>query len=481
MAKIRTPISLAEAFHLPLEKIVGADIINVSLNVDALLFVDPLLLPLSKHKEMNDAADRFHNYFASLVKIVQAVQKLDDSDVAYREAKRRLTFPEIPGTCLGYGAGSIRGSGVGPEMANRLVATAKAIVDLGVTDPDLFLLLPLLEDDVGPDLISDMVTNVVLEDLAAFTVRNAEALGLSLEKHTVLGTSFTLPTNPTQKQRTPIFLVPTDVVRALPVALDWEDVGRVAAENQSIRDTFNLYVGDIWKAKTRESKHELRKALLANAQAVNAYIAAVQGVKPTAYDLSSDPEGEFVWRELRPVIARDYPLPAPLTKKAQTLADVRVVVEKIIGQFQHLVEERGLWRELWAEKGKPRREKSVQRLFFAVADSYCEAFNVDISPEVDTGSGEVDFKLSTGYDAKAVVEIKLSDNKRLLHGYEKQLDRYKTAEKTTAGSYVVVVISDLGARDEQILEAKNAAVKRGEFVSDVYFIDGMPRAAASVE
>lgn len=481
MAKIRTPISLAEAFHLPLEKIVGAGIINVSLNVDALLFVDPLLLPLSKHKEMNDAADRFQHYFASLVKIVQAVQKLDDSDVAYREAKRRLTFPEIPGTCLGYGAGSIHGSGVGPEMASRLVATAKAIVDLGVTDPDLFLLLPLLEDDVGPDLISDMVTNVVLEDLAAFTVRNAEALGLSLEDHTVLGTSFTLPTNPTQKQRTPVFLVPKDVVRALPIALDWEDVGRVAAENQAIRDTFNLCVGDIWKAKTRESKQEMRKVLLANAQTVSAYIAAVQGVKPTAYDLSSDPEGEFVWRELRPVLAQDYPLSSPLSKKAQTLSDVRIVVEKIVDQFQHLVEERGLWRELWAEQGKPRREKSVQRLFFAVADSYCEAFNVDISPEVDTGSGEIDFKLSTGYDAKAVVEIKLSDNKRLLHGYEKQLERYKTAEKLAAGFYIVVVISDLGRRDAQLLEAKNSATRRGEFVSGLYFVNGLPRESASVE
>lgn len=481
MAKIRTPISLGEAFQLPLGRIVDADIINVSLNVDALLFVDPLLLPLSRHKEMNDAADRFQQYFASLVKIVQAIQKLDDSDVAYREAKRRLTFPEIPGTCLGYGAGSIRGSGVGPEMASRLVATGKAIVNLGVTDPDLFLLLPLLEDDVGPDLISDMVTNVVLEDLAAFTARTAEALGLPLEKHRVLNKSFTLPTNPTQKLRTPIFLLPTDVVRALPVALDWEDVGRVAAENQSIRDTFNLYVGDIWKAKTRESKHEMRKTLLANAQTVSAYIAAVQGVKPTSYDFSSDPEGEFVWRELRPVLARDYPLSAPLSKKAQSISDVRIVVEKIVDQFQHLVEERGLWRELWAEQGKPRREKSVQRLFFAVADSYCEAFNVDISPEVDTGSGEIDFKLSMGYDARAVVEIKLSDNKRLLHGYEKQLERYKTAEKTTAGFYVVVVISDLGMRDEQLLEAKNSAIKRREFVSRLYFISGLPRESASVD
>lgn len=79
-----------------------------------------------------------------------------------------------------------------------------------------------------------------------------------------------------------------------------------------------------------------------------------------------------------------------------------------------------------------------------------------------------------------VVEIKLSDNKRLTHGYEKQLEKYKAAEKTTAGFYVVLIISDLGSKDEQLVEIKNAAAKVGTFVSELVFVDGLPKESASV-
>lgn len=480
MSKIKTPISLAQGFGLKGIQLEKAGVLNVSLNADALLFIDPLLLAHSKQAELVIAADRFTQYFINLVKVLRAIKVLDESDVAYRTALNQLTFPEIPGTCLGYGASSIHGSGVGKKMAVRLVATAKQIIDLGVDDPALFLLLPLVEDDVGPDLISDMVTNIVLGDLVSFTQRVSKELAIQLDGHKIAGKEYALPTNPTQGQRTPLLLLPLDVLRDLPVALDWSDVGRVAAENQAIRDRFNAYVAEIWNSKTRESKHEVRRILLSSKEAVTAYLSAVHEAKPVPYDVVADPNGEFVWRTVREYVATEYPMESPLHKKANTLAEVSDVVQKIIEQFKHLIENRGLWRELWTETGKPRREKSAQRLFFAVADSYCEAFNVDISPEVDTGSGEVDFKMSSGYDARVVVEIKLSDNRRLRHGYERQLERYKGAEKTTVGFYIVLEISDLGDRGDQLLVIKQAALKEKVFASEIYFVDGTPQESASV-
>lgn len=480
MAKITTPIQLSAAFDVDPAELADIGIVDVSLNVDALLFIDPLLLPLSRHAEMQHAAVRFSDYFGGLVKVIAAIKELDTEDLAYRTAIVRLTFPEIKGTCLGYGAGSISGSGIGPDLAARLTATAKQIVDLGILDPDLFLLLPLLEDDVGPDLISDMSTNVILPDLVGISQQVAKRLRITLDKHTIKGITYDLPTNTTQKNPTPLILVPDDVLRALPIAIDWDDVGRAAAENQVIRDRFNAHIADIWKTKTREDKHHMRELLLSSPEAFESYLKAVQSVKPVPYDIKADPAGEFRWRILREHIARDHPINTPFKNKAKTLEEVLVVVRRILAQFQHLIEQRGLWRELWANPGVPRREKSAQRLFFAVADSYCEAFDVDISPEVDTGSGEIDFKLSAGYDARVVVEIKLSDNKRLTHGYEKQLEKYKAAEKTTAGFYVVLIISDLGSKDEQLVEIKNAAAKVGTFVSELVFVDGLPKESASV-
>ncbi|TON44481.1 hypothetical protein CGH57_21710, partial [Vibrio parahaemolyticus] len=94
--------------------------------------------------------------------------------------------------------------------------------------------------------------------------------------------------------------------------------------------------------------------------------------------------------------------------KKLTLDDVDDLVGEILNQFLDLVENKGLWKELWCEDNKPRKEKAAQRLLFAVAYSYCKANNLDLSPEADSGNGPVDFKLSQGFDSKVVVEIKLS-------------------------------------------------------------------------
>ena len=99
--------------------------------------------------------------------------------------------------------------------------------------------------------------------------------------------------------------------------------------------------------------------------------------------------------------------------------------------------------------GKRRNEKSVRLIFYAIADSYCKANDIDISPEADTGTGEIDFKFSTGYKSRVLVEVKLSDNPKLLAGYDKQLEIYKDSEQTSKGVYVVVDIGYLAKKDEE--------------------------------
>lgn len=128
---------------------------------------------------------------------------------------------------------------------------------------------------------------------------------------------------------------------------------------------------------------------------------------------------------------------------------------------------------------KRRPEKSAQRLFFAVAYSYCEANNLDASPEMDTGTGVVDFKFSVGAKAKVMVEIKLSDNPKVVAGYAKQLEAYKKSEKTSKGVYVVINVGGMGKKDKDLLKAKNEQAARGEPTSEIVFIDGTKRRSAS--
>jgi len=57
---------------------------------------------------------------------------------------------------------------------------------------------------------------------------------------------------------------------------------------------------------------------------------------------------------------------------------------------------------LYKDDGRPQREVFAQWLFYATADTYCEANDLDLNREPDSGNRLVDFKLSTGYRGHAV-------------------------------------------------------------------------------
>lgn len=474
MGKIKNPLQFSTYFKIAESVLEKLGVLNPTLNVDAKLFIDPLLLPLSKHSEINRGAESYKQFFTEIIKLLSASQK--EGDVAWRAAYRKLQFKEIKGTCLGYGAASIRGSGLGPTLAYKITRTAKEIIDLGVTDPDLFLTLPLLEEKIGPDLISDMVTNIIITDLVAFNERVLSKMGLPMETFRFKDVYVKLPRNPKESNRTAVILVPIDILRDLPIANDWDEVCDNAAGIAELRDRVNRQVGEIWAAKTRKDKEKIRESVLSNRNGVLTLLEMLHATKPKHYDFSKDPHGIFVWRLVHEAVAKEHPL--TLEQPKHTLDDAYNLVMRIVDQFQHLVEKRGLARELWHD-GKRRGEKSVQRLFFAVADSYCQANDLDISPEVDTGTGEIDFKFSKGYSIRILVEVKLSDNSKVVAGYEKQLESYKNAEKTTKGIYIVIDVGSMGTKDERLYDVKNKMREKGYPVSEIVIIDGNIQMSAS--
>ena len=77
-------------------------------------------------------------------------------------------------------------------------------------------------------------------------------------------------------------------------------------------------------------------------------------------------------------------------------------------------------------------------MFYGISDSYCEAFDVDISPELNSGRGNIDFKCSKGYKDRVIVEVKLTSNRQLIHGMKTQIMEYAKAEKTNQLVYLVI-------------------------------------------
>jgi hypothetical protein len=143
-----------------------------------------------------------------------------------------------------------------------------------------------------------------------------------------------------------------------------------------------------------------------------------------------------------------------------------------------LIEDRRFSEELYHD-GRPRPEKAAQRLFLAVAHAYCKANNLDLTPEADTGNGPVDFKISSGFRGRALVEVKLSTNNKVVNGYTKQLETYKKAEETVKEYYVLIDVGSMGDKAKLVFTLRNQAITRGEGSSEVILVDGTRKPSAS--
>ncbi len=148
------------------------------------------------------------------------------------------------------------------------------------------------------------------------------------------------------------------------------------------------------------------------------------------------------------------------------------MVEEIVTQFRQLIEHNGLNKELYGGNKKPRHESTAQRLFFAVAYSYCKTNNVDVSPEIDTGNGQIDFKFATGFKERVLVEVKLSTNSNVVRGYTTQLELYKTAQETLRALYLVIDVGAMGNKSDNLIKIRNDARERGDPLSSLEFVDG---------
>lgn len=481
MATISNPVRFSTHFRISEADLAALGVLNPTLNADTKLFIDPFLLAASAHPEIADGGRQtYEQHFRQIIGLLKGSRQ--NGDTPWRNARRAMQFPEIKWTCLGYGGKSVSGSGSGAFTTDAVMQTAKEIVDLGVQDPDLFVAMGLFEEGIGPDRISDMTTNVILPNLLEFNERVLKELGIPTKPVTLTlknGNSYSanLPLNPFEKNQTPIILVPTDILRDLPIAVDWSDVADAASKNASLRQRVNKDIAAIWRRKTLKDKAELRRWATSSQSTFETYLELLRAANARPYDIAADPVGELAWRRIAETIAADQPfkLQAPAMLDANGVAGV---VKQIIDQFQFLIEKRRLSEELY-HQGKPKPEKSAQRIFFAVAHSYCKANNLDLTPEADTGNGPVDFKMASGYDGRVLVEIKLSTNSKLVAGYEKQLRTYADAEETPRAFYVVLDVGQMGKKDQQLVAAKNRQATSGGTAPEIILIDGLRRKSAS--
>lgn len=152
------------------------------------------------------------------------------------------------------------------------------------------------------------------------------------------------------------------------------------------------------------------------------------------------------------------------------------IARDICNNYKAFIEDNRMYKLLQNDDGTWKNETSAQLLFYAITRNLCKSHNVDLCRESDSGIGRLDMKVSSGY-AKVAIEMKLSTNADLEHGYEKQLPAYMRAEEADYGIYLVVDIP--GGHNDKIESVKKKAEVKANNSIEVIIVDAHPRAAAS--
>ncbi len=368
---------------------------------------------------------------------------------------------------------------MGTAKRSRFMHVASQVEEVGRNDARLIPVLAILENGIGADLISDMTARIIIAELAEITRAFCLAQGVPVEPIDVGDDTFLLPRNPlVNSKKTPIILVPVDILRDLPEVDTWADVVRLTMFNARLRNQVNSYISGIMadeELTAAEKRERAIKELTEADEAVARVGEFLAAVAPKVYDITNDPKTKRVFQRITGIVDTKYPISGGL-KVPTTQAEFKELVERVIEQFRFLIEEQAMWRLLYTPQFARLREEVAQSVFFAVADSYCKGYDVHIAVEHNTAGGRTDFLFTKGREFRIVIEIKWSDNNGLRRGYTKQVSDYAKAEEAFH-SYYVVLDCDGGSG----YSALQAYLDEGRRVANITVkpIDANPKSSPS--
>ena len=471
------PKTISDYLQIDAALLEDAGAYNGFVDVDTELFIDPRLLKFTEAPELQGSYQRIHDHFEKIVKLLVLSKK--PGDLFWRNAARLLNFPEVRGLCIGYSSKSTRGRGIGKKLQSQLLMTAKTIVDAEITDPEIFELVGLFEEYIGADRIGDMIGNIIMSDLLAYSHRVFGCNGVRQDHPKVrINKKYTLPQN--LHNNHPIILVPKDVLNDLPVAHSYEDIDRVVSFNDQLRREFNRIIAKVW-GNDPPTKRAYKEAILKYPHILSGLIEVYRNMDPRAYDLTDDPGGHYIWYERTRQLARDNPMRLALGPHPSS-NEVLDVVTTICEKFKQLIENNGLHTLLYKDRAcqEPKHEEAAQKVFYGIANAYCEANDLDLSPETNSGRGSVDFKISRGYSRKVLVETKLSSNKYFEQGYLTQIAEYEKSEQTEYSVFLVIHVGGCSQeRWNRFRDTVRESRQTGHRTPEVLLVNGRRRPPAS--
>lgn len=456
------------------------DWFDPDLSLDTKLFVDPLMM-LRSGPRWEHAHQILLDHFTECYRLI-AKAPFENSLSAVR-ALELLTFPEPREFCLGYSAGSTKGSGTGPNRAKNIADGIRVALRAGLKVPEHIEEIGILNMGFGADSISDIALNILKSEFITYTQEIAAQLNIPTTSHQVrhtgvdlkygrwLDSLVDLPAHP--DDGSPIILVPKSILRDLP-CLNPEEWFN-SEVNSVLRAQMNLRFGE------HASKAEIVREARLNPQAVREWTRA-QTRRPDlrGYNFDTDILGVVTYDQAEHY-AEQHPL--KIDRPLVSQEDLSFFTQRMLENFKHFVEEEGGWRLLWDESNeKDKREEAAQLLFMGMSRAYLRQAGIELDREVELGRGPVDFKLTSGSKARLLVEVKKIHNGKFWNGLHNQLPSYLTSDMTREGWFIALLYKDtkmnLDRKRTLEQEVKATASKVGKDLR-LMVIDVRPRMSAS--
>jgi hypothetical protein len=418
------------------------DWFNPILTQDTLLFIDPFAVFKSKDELFKDTYSEMMYFFQQAFELI-AHAGGNKNNLSYKKAESMLLFPEENAFCLGYSK-TRRGSGTGPLWAKTLASNINSIIARGVTHISHFEELGIFCTGVGPDRLSDMTTNLLKNRFITYTQRICNLHEVPMKKVRVQNAYFDyefkrwcdseclLPVNP-YKGNSPVILVPKDFLNMLP-EINSDDFINTIDLAERMRNDFN------YEIDKNLDKEKIAEIAIEHYDLVKEYIDIVEKREACTFGELMKRTLRYAWYDLSKEI---------VTLNKFVFGDVdndTSFFDKIFGFTQYykdFVELRSGYKLLWNEsKTSPRSEEDVQILFKGILDEHCRANNIDFTREVNQGMGPVDFRFSSGYTNRVLLEAKLAKNSKFWNGLKKQLPKYMKIDSCKLGIFLVIAFTD---------------------------------------
>lgn len=452
---------ISQLYGLP--KDADLDFFDANLEFDTPVFIDPFLLKNSPNATEAKLFERFGDYFRYAY---DQSFLLSIGDKNIKKFTRLLTFHEPKNIYMGYTENS--NDGKGPNLTSRLLryfldSSARHFVKNTEYFPDEQynpISLQLFTDGIGPDGISDITANLIMDYLVSYTIEQADKWGIKRTKGLALnqdGFDFTemawrgggyyeLPENPL-KPGEPVIFVPRRLLRGLEEVRDdtKSRVFSILRQDTELAEKFSVLLS---KSLKRVSIEDIRKVFMEEGTVHYRFLKNLESDREKPYDFTHDYLGLLADKNY------DYYFDELDLGDIDSCAELKEKVELLLTEFNNEFSLRDGWKDAWKrERGNvkgsvkmsPQTEPVIGRRFRGMGYAFFSHFNeVTFVPEAGTGNGLVDFHIIYK-DCRILIELKLltnASNKGVekipayIHGITTQLPMYVKSAKAKHAYYL---------------------------------------------